>query len=147
MKMCISRTWVTSFFSTSRSTSMNHSKLLCDGQIHRKYTCRNQTTNICECSHNGHRHLHTSGDHQQTTFVISEDDHKNQISSYFSALRFCLDLELRIPIGTTLAERETIRLFSYKFQLWDFRMINHLQCLCIQPSVCLSRTISHTSRD
>lgn len=40
MNMCISKTLVTSFFSTSRSTSMNHSKCLCDGHIHRKYTLR-----------------------------------------------------------------------------------------------------------
>lgn len=38
MNMWISRTLVTSFFSTSLRTSMNHSKCLCDGQIHKKYT-------------------------------------------------------------------------------------------------------------
>jgi len=36
IKICISRTLVTSFFSTSRSTSMNHSKCLCEGHIHKK---------------------------------------------------------------------------------------------------------------
>ena len=39
IKMWISRTLVTSFRSTSRSTSMNHSKCRWEGQIHRKYTC------------------------------------------------------------------------------------------------------------
>jgi len=38
MKICISSTLVTSFFSTSRSTSINHSKYRWDGQIQRKYT-------------------------------------------------------------------------------------------------------------
>lgn len=43
MKICISRTLVTSFFSTSLNTSINHSKCLCEGQIHKKYTLNNQT--------------------------------------------------------------------------------------------------------
>lgn len=42
MNICISRTLVTSFFSTSRRTSMNHSKCLCDGHIHIKYTFKTQ---------------------------------------------------------------------------------------------------------
>ncbi len=39
MKICISNTLVTSFFSTSLNTSMNHSKWRWDGHIHKKYTC------------------------------------------------------------------------------------------------------------
>ena len=38
IKMCTSNTCVTSLRSTSRNTSINHSKCRCEGQIQRKYT-------------------------------------------------------------------------------------------------------------